>query len=117
VRTPRSGTRDRVDTPAGQPEDEANVFCGVLWTIYNELHEKPLAESRGLFESVETEQEKIDRESTRWLLGLPQKKRTLNPDEIDVEAIADEIAQWEEEFEMEKAKEDTAKDVVFKRGW
>jgi len=24
---------------------------------------------------------------------------------------------WEQEFEMEKVKKDTAKDVVFKRGW
>jgi len=36
VRKARSGGRDSVDTDSGQPEDEANVICGVIDLLMNE---------------------------------------------------------------------------------
>jgi len=33
VRLPRSGGREKVDTPSGQPEDKANVVAGVLYML------------------------------------------------------------------------------------
>jgi hypothetical protein len=109
--------KDSVDHPRGLHDDCANALCGSLVMAARTEALRTPPPSRGIIEEVESEKARMDRESTRWLFGLPEKKKKQNPDEVDMEAIEDEIAQWEEEFEAEKAKEDTAKDVSFKRGW
>ncbi len=117
VRTPRSGTKDRVDTVGGQPEDEANTCCGVVWMIYNELYEKPLVPSLGVVEEIETEKQKLDREARAWLLDKPLRKKRKTKDGVDYTEIEDQIKEWESEFEVEQTKKDTAKDVLFSRKW
>jgi hypothetical protein len=109
VRTPRSGSKDRVDTPARQADDEANACCGVAWMLNVSLNESRLEESVGLSEPVsETEEEKMARESQFWLLGIP--KKTTKPDEIDLAEIERETMEGlEEEIRGKKKSSDDIK--------
>jgi hypothetical protein len=88
-------------TVSNIPEDEANVVAGVVWQLTSLLYEKPLAESRGLLESVETEQERMGREAIEWLTDIPKKKNKPEG-EIDLEELERELREGlEEEIKSE----------------
>lgn len=121
IRSPRSGSRDRITTIGGQSEDEANVCCGTVWMINKENFEKPIPPSLGLLEDIRTPEEKSKEASISWLLDTPedkkQKKKVLKPGEIDMQALELEQAQFEREAEAELRGKNSSKDVDISGGW
>ena len=102
IRKSRSGSKDSVDSYSGQPEDLANVICGVGANL-GTLDDTPLpAPSLGLVEYAETEEEKMARESRDWLLDR-KKRKPKNDEQTDEELFAELDREIEEE-EIKKAK-------------
>jgi len=117
-RRSRSGGRDQVDNFFGHDDlsNAAAGACGLASQISSYRLPPP---SLGLIEpEFGSEKQKMDMEATRWLLGLPKKKKK-KPDEIDMGELEDELHAWEEEFERERVKNtDEKNDLVFiKKGW
>ena len=78
VRKTRSGGRDSVDTPSGEPEDESNVISGVIVAVQGKLcHAKPgtvswVGKPADPIEPPKTDKEKeqLEREYTEgWVLS------------------------------------------------
>ncbi len=107
--------QDVVDHPRGLHDDIANACAGSC-VLAARVDGYPLPPpSYGLVEEIESEKVRMERESTRWLLGLPKKKK--KPDEIDLGDLEDELHQWEEEFEIELRNKNTSEDIQLLRGW
>lgn len=111
--------QDIVDHPKGIKDDIANSCAGscVLAARVDSYPLPPL--SLGLIEAeVGSEKARMDREAQNWLLGIKKRKRK-EKNGIDIDALSDEIHQWEEEFERERVKNtDEKNDLVFiKKGW
>ena len=110
VRTPRSGTKDRVDTPSGQPEDEANVCCGVTWFLLNQQYEKPLPISFGLFEQDHKQSQ--EKKAVDWLLDRPKRKKSKD----EHEELEEEMRKMDEEIKLELEKE-RKREVEIEHNW
>ncbi len=79
IRKTRSGGKDSVD--ADIPEDEANVVAGVVWQLLSLQYDFTLAPSLGLVEDDDgTLEERLDKESTDWLLGKKKKEKNQDDD-------------------------------------
>ena len=109
--------RDSVDHPKGSHDDCANALCGslVMAARTDALRNPP--PSYGISEPIESEQDKLAREAVAWLLDKPKKKKQNGKNEVDYKEIKAQFRKWEGEFEDELQNKNTAKDVVFKRGW
>jgi len=110
VRTPRSGTKDKVDTAGGQPEDEANVCCGVIWLLLNQQFEKALPISFGIAEKPETES--MESYMIDLLLDRPQRK--TRPGEVNDEKIMAELREIDREIEAENSDQSKARILKWK---
>ena len=108
--------KDSVDHPRGLHDDAANALCGsIVMAVRNEALRTP-PPSLGLIEEIEPEKVRMDREAQNWLFGTKKKKRK-EKDGINIDELREEVENWENEFEIERAKKDTAKDIYLLRGW
>lgn len=100
IRKSRSGSKDAVDSYSGQPEDEANVICGVAENI-SMLNDTPLPEpSLGISEPAETKEEKLEKEARNWLIDRKPKQK--DSEQTEEEWLKDLDAEIATDIEKEK---------------
>jgi hypothetical protein len=115
VRKTRSGGHDSVDTDSGQPEDEANVVCGLVWLLSSQ---QPFFDLTKVLPSLSTKPKRAlsNVEASKKAFRDFLAGRKPSPEELEELALDAEIRKEDEELEAEVRAENPSIGII-RRGW